>query len=254
MFHDWDSGRGNVDHFVIGPQGVFVVETKAFTGEITCQDGRLLRNGRPIPGKDVTKQAMAEAMAVRDLLRATSGIEAFVHPILCFSDAHLSCFLPLNGVEMTNVGSLNRYIVTQWERYSTKEVRAIAHLLEKRLGVGPAAGPDLPPQQPSRIGALPITKADFARSHPSDFSRSMSSHLTLRYCLSGRPGPAAQVQKGSTPGHALRRITRRIRRRPGAVAPPLPRRVPPARHLSPGAALPPRLCPGPVLRGYRRSA
>ena len=154
VFHDWDSGRGNVDHFAIGPQGVFVVETKAFTGEITCQDGKLLRNGRPVAGKDATKQAMAEAMAVRDLLRSSSGIEAFVQPILCFSDAQLSCYRPLNGVELTNVGSLNRYVATQRERYSDKEVRAIARLLEKTLGVGPAAGPDLLPEQPSGLGAF----------------------------------------------------------------------------------------------------
>ena len=154
VFHDWDSGRGNVDHFAIGPQGVFVVETKAFTGGISCQDGRLLRNGKPVPGKDATKQAMAEAMAVRDLLRSSSGIEAFVQPILCFSDAQLSCYRPLNGVELTNVGSLNRYVATQRERYSAKEVRAIARLLEKSLGVGPAAGLDLLPEQPSRVGAF----------------------------------------------------------------------------------------------------
>src|SRR5919107_5337777 len=51
VFHDWDSGRGNVDHFAIGPQGVFVVETKAITGEISCEKGKLLRNSKPIPGK-----------------------------------------------------------------------------------------------------------------------------------------------------------------------------------------------------------
>lgn len=154
VFHDWDSGKGNVDHFVIGPQGVFVVETKVFTGEISGENGKLLRNGRPIPGKDVTRQAMAEAMAVRDLLRSSSGIEAFVHPVLCFSSATLSWYRPINNVEITNLGSLNRYIMTQRKRYSPKEVKAIAYLLENRLGVGPAAAPDLPPEQPSWIGAF----------------------------------------------------------------------------------------------------
>lgn len=95
VFHDWDSGRGNVDHFVIGLQGVVVVETKAFTGELTCEDGRLLRNGRPIPGKDVTKQAMAEAMAVRDLLRDSSGIEAFVHSVLTLLQRRGTLLLPV---------------------------------------------------------------------------------------------------------------------------------------------------------------
>lgn len=154
VFHDWDSGRGNVDHFVIGPQGVFVVETKAWKGEISCENGKLLRNGKPIPGKDVTKQAMAEAMAVRDLLRSSSGIEGFVRPVLCFSGATLSCYKPINNVEITNLGSLNRFSMTQRERYSPEEVKAIARLLEKRLETSPAAGPNLPPEQPNRVAAF----------------------------------------------------------------------------------------------------
>jgi Ca2+/Na+ antiporter len=39
IFHDWDSGRGNVDHFVVGPTGVFAIETKAWTGSITAENG-----------------------------------------------------------------------------------------------------------------------------------------------------------------------------------------------------------------------
>ncbi len=53
VFHDWlPEGRGNVDHFVVGPQGVFAIEGKGWTGEITCKDGELLKNGRPIMGKN----------------------------------------------------------------------------------------------------------------------------------------------------------------------------------------------------------
>lgn len=70
VFHDWDSGRGNVDHFAVGTRGVFVVETKALRDEVTCEDGKLLQNGRPIPGKDIVKQTMAEAMAVKGSFEA----------------------------------------------------------------------------------------------------------------------------------------------------------------------------------------
>ena len=148
VFHDWDSGRGNVDHFAIGPQGVFAVEAKALRGEVTCEGGRLLLNGRPVPGKDVAKQAMGEAMDVKRLVRESSGLDPFVHAILCFSRAKVSCYGPVGSVEVTNLGSLNRALVDRPERYSSKEVRAISHLLEKRLGVGPAAGPGSPPQEP----------------------------------------------------------------------------------------------------------
>ncbi len=151
VFHDWDSGRGNVDHFAIGPQGVFAVETKALRGEVTCEGGRLLVNGRPVPGKDIVRQAMGEAMDVKRLVRESSGLDPFVNAILCFSRAEVSCYEPVGNVEVTNLGSLNRAVVGSPERYSPKEVKAISRLLEKRLGVGPAAGPGSPPEEPSRI-------------------------------------------------------------------------------------------------------
>jgi hypothetical protein len=153
VFHDWDSGRGNVDHFVIGPRGIFVVETKALKGEITCENGKLLQNERTIP-KDMTKQAKGEAKAVSELVRSTAGVGAWVVPVLCFSRATLSCYGSSNDVELTNLGSLNKFIMTQRERYSPREVKAIVHLLEKRLETSPAAGPDLPSEQPNRVVAF----------------------------------------------------------------------------------------------------
>lgn len=101
VFHDWYSGRGNVDHFAIGPQGVFAVETKAFKGEVTCEGDRLLVNGKPVPGKDVAKQAMGEAMDVKRLVRESSGLDPFVHAILCFSRAEVSCYGAVGNVEVT---------------------------------------------------------------------------------------------------------------------------------------------------------
>ena len=151
MFHVWDSGRGNVDHFAIGPQGVFAVETKALKGEVTCEGGRLLVNSRPVPGKDILKQAVGEAMDVKRLVRESSGLDPYVHAILCFSRAEVSCYEPLGNVEVTDLGSLNRVLVDRSERYSPNEVRAISRLLEKRLGVGPAAGPGSLPEEPGRI-------------------------------------------------------------------------------------------------------
>jgi Ca2+/Na+ antiporter len=153
IFHDWDSGRGNVDHFVIGTQGVFVVETKALTGEITCENGKLFQNGRSIP-KDLTRQAKGEAKTVSELIRSSAGVGAWVVPVLCFSSATLSCYGSLNDVEITNLGSLNKFIMTRDERYSPKEVKAIAHLLERKLEFGPAAGPDLPLESPNRVLAF----------------------------------------------------------------------------------------------------
>jgi hypothetical protein len=39
VFHDFNVARGNFDHLVIGPSGIFAVETKNFRGTITA-DGQ----------------------------------------------------------------------------------------------------------------------------------------------------------------------------------------------------------------------
>lgn len=161
VFHDWDSGRGNVDHFVVGPTGIFAVETKAWTGKITKAENSLLaRNGWVIRGgKDPLGQASRNARKVGALVARSSGVRARVTPLLCFTKAEVACYGRVRGVELTTLGSLNRVVADperprlyheDWEGYSAQEVRAISHCLGKTLGVAPASAPGSPPEQPSR--------------------------------------------------------------------------------------------------------
>lgn len=127
IFHDWDKGWGNVDHFAVGPQGVFAVETKAWTGEITAEGGRLKRNGRVVYENGPVKQAMGNAFAVRKLVGESYGTEPFVVPVLCFSKAELRCYDAISKVEVTNIGTLARVIMDRRVRYSASEVDAISY-------------------------------------------------------------------------------------------------------------------------------
>ena len=154
VFHDWDTGRGNVDHFAIGPQGVFAVETKALKGEATCEGGRLLQDSRHIPGRDVAKQASGGAAAVNGPIRKPSGLGPWVHAIVCFGRAEVSCYGSIGKVEITNPGSLNKTIVNRSKLYSPENVEEIADLLEKNIGVSPAAAPGSPPEKTGRITAF----------------------------------------------------------------------------------------------------
>ena len=150
VFHDWDKGKGNVDHFFVGPQGVFAVETKAWTGEITAEGGRLKRNGRYVPDNRPVKQAMGNAFDVRGLIGRAHGEEPFVVPVLCFSKATVSCYGPVGGVEVSSLGSVNRVVVHgRRKRYSPEQVEEMSRSLEKWLGVSPAAKPGLPPEEPT---------------------------------------------------------------------------------------------------------
>jgi hypothetical protein len=86
VFHDlrWPGRpRANLDHVVVGPSGVFVVDTKAWSGRITTEGGVLRQNGRRRDKAVVG--AAAAARAISDLL---PGLEAAaVKPVLCFDQA-----------------------------------------------------------------------------------------------------------------------------------------------------------------------
>lgn len=55
VIHDLTTPHGNLDHVVIGPTGVFVLDAKNYRGVITADGkGELLVNGRK-PGKDIVQ-------------------------------------------------------------------------------------------------------------------------------------------------------------------------------------------------------
>jgi hypothetical protein len=83
VFHDekWP-GRpyANVDHIVVGPPGVFVIDSKNWSGRVEVKDGVLRQNGR---SRDTSVAAAVEAgQAVAGLVPLLKP--QLVHPTLCF--------------------------------------------------------------------------------------------------------------------------------------------------------------------------
>src|SRR5215203_5772125 len=66
----------------LDPRSLLMVETKALKDEIACENGKLLQNGKIIP-KDMIRQANGEAKTVSELIRSSTGVGAWVVPILC---------------------------------------------------------------------------------------------------------------------------------------------------------------------------
>jgi hypothetical protein len=85
--------RANVDHLVVGPAGIFVIDAKSYTGKVERRDrGWLLaRDWRLyVGGRDRT--ALLEGMsrqveAVQDALASTEFSACRVVPVLCFVDS-----------------------------------------------------------------------------------------------------------------------------------------------------------------------
>ncbi|MDF7806697.1 nuclease-related domain-containing protein [Pontiellaceae bacterium B12219] len=91
-------GKENFDHIIVGPAGLFVVETKNWKGSVEFREGRLYAGGiepsRP-PLKQV-KAATAELMAFMD----DAGCGAIpLHSVLCFLGTQLpQDIMNVNGV------------------------------------------------------------------------------------------------------------------------------------------------------------
>jgi len=111
-FHDLSFPGFNVDHVVVGPAGVFVVETKSHGGKVAGDGDRLLLNGHP-PEKDFVNQAWSQTFHIRDILKERLGREIPVKPVLCFTSAFVQVRGTVKGVAVVTGGYLNTFIGRQ---------------------------------------------------------------------------------------------------------------------------------------------
>lgn len=105
VFNDFVAGRSHVDHVVVGPAGVFAVETKCWAGKVTVEEGHILLNGR-LPDRPPLSQVLKEAAQVKAALAAI-GWEGYVTPVLTFaSDTFVSHRAELQGAVVLNSSEL----------------------------------------------------------------------------------------------------------------------------------------------------
>lgn len=130
--HDIVAGNFNIDHILVGPTGVFAIETKTmhkrggvdekaeFTGtEIVVHGASLPRN--PIA------QAQANANWLRDFLRESTGRSFAVTPVVILPGWYVTPRVPMRDVIVLNdhPNGLQAYIVKQPERLSANDVALI---------------------------------------------------------------------------------------------------------------------------------
>jgi hypothetical protein len=95
VFHDVVGDGFNVDHLLIGPAGVFTVETKTWSKPIRGSakihfDGECIKVGDRAPERDPVVQAKAQASWVRGLIQESAGKQVFVRPVVVFPGWYIS--------------------------------------------------------------------------------------------------------------------------------------------------------------------
>ena len=113
--------RGNIDHIVVGPAGVFVVDAKRYEGLIRIRDrgGLFRRDERLYVGsRDCSRLATNmdwQVAAVRGVL-LSAGVDLTVvplTPVLCFIDGEWPILLPpesYQGVRLEGKRSIKKLV------------------------------------------------------------------------------------------------------------------------------------------------
>ncbi len=133
--HDLDMGRGNVDHVVAGPTGVFAIETKAWRRAVYCGKGGRLMAGS-FDQERAVAQVKREARHVRDRLVA-AGLGRWVSPVIVLTATSLPKGPITRGpVTVIELSDLERFLVDRPASLSALDVsRAIAAIFRNGMPV-----------------------------------------------------------------------------------------------------------------------
>ncbi|MEA2201841.1 MAG: hypothetical protein QOI89_2437 [Solirubrobacteraceae bacterium] len=107
VIHDVSLGRGNVDHILIGPAGVFTVETKSHPG--------------PVRVARVHGATLRQAQAQRGAIERVAGLE--VEPLIVFSRAWVDRPMARRkGVRVMPARMLLGYLAKRAPKLSPQEI------------------------------------------------------------------------------------------------------------------------------------
>ena len=106
--------RGNIDHVLVGPTGVFVFETKNYSGKYVCYGDRWFLQGRrqKYDVKSVSVQAKNNADTLGELLH-TSGFTVQVNPVIVFTHPAVQLWLHHPTVPVLKNGTVRNFVLNQ---------------------------------------------------------------------------------------------------------------------------------------------
>lgn len=121
----------NINHVIVGPTGVFVVESKSYSGPLSIQGDDVYVGGRR--RTDIVYEARSEAEIVEAIL-AIAGGHLSVTPILCIHRAELPLLkAEVQGIRVVNERGLIRVLRGTNQTLEPQTVLELAALLNREL-------------------------------------------------------------------------------------------------------------------------
>lgn len=132
VWHDLNGPRGNIDHLVIGPAGVFVLDTKNWSGRlVTFENGVPVSEPSGRPGGRTRHEAVPATMRARSAaqvapLAAALGRRLWVQAVVVLWAETERPITETNRVTYVNGGNLSDWLLRLPPRLSAADVAALA--------------------------------------------------------------------------------------------------------------------------------
>ena len=126
--------KENIDHIVLGPNGVFAIETKHYSGNVACK-GSYWQVPFPF-GRSPSSQAMGNAFWVNEAIKASHvlTLNVWVEPIVVFSNPHAKLEIIDPEIEVVTLDKLADSIILYNNGYnfSPEQLRLMGEGILKR--------------------------------------------------------------------------------------------------------------------------
>ena len=144
VLHDLVGDRFNIDHVLIGPAGVFTVETKTISkpnkGQAVIEyDGEHLTVDGFIPDRDPIIQGKAQAGWLRELVMETTGKDFPVRSIVLYPGWFVKASAHRNKVDVLvlNPKALPSLLEKSNAKLTLDDIKLITYHLSRHIRTGP---------------------------------------------------------------------------------------------------------------------
>jgi hypothetical protein len=129
-------GGGDIDHIILAPNGVFVLETKNWNGRIFCNGDQWQRAGKRSFSSSPSKQVKRNAARVKGLIvnsPALRGMDVWVEGVVVFSNKHAALNLSNPTVPILKLPQLASFIAFHGSRmYSAEQLSVLGKEIVKQ--------------------------------------------------------------------------------------------------------------------------
>jgi hypothetical protein len=130
-------GGGDIDHLVLAPNGVFVLETKNWSGNISCIGDEWYRERGHVAGSSPSNQVKRNVIKIKKIIDSSANLRAlgiWVEGVVVITNNHATLHLKNATVTILKLSQLPNYLVARGDapRFSREQLEAIGREIAKQ--------------------------------------------------------------------------------------------------------------------------